>query len=71
MALKMSEIIARDISSEFTEYKALGLQFTYHRRLNRIVLDDGTGRVYSTAESKNEAKQAILRYCKNGTFSKD
>jgi hypothetical protein len=71
MPLRTSEIIARDIGTKFTEYQAQGLQFTYHRKSNRIVLDDGSGSVYTSVTSKIEAKQAVIRYCKYGSFSND
>jgi hypothetical protein len=71
MALRSSEITATDIGNEFTEYEAQGLKFTYHRRLNRLVLDDGSAGVYTTVKTKVEAKQAVLRYCTTGTFSID
>lgn len=71
MPLRPSEIIARDIGAEFTEYEAQGLRFTYHRKLNRVVLNDGSGSVYTSVLSKTDAKQAVVRYCKTGSFSND
>lgn len=71
MPLRASEIEAADIGTEFTEYVALGLKFTYHRRLSRLVLDDGSASTYTSVKNKVEAKQAVLSYCKYGTFSND
>ena len=67
MKYKASDLTTKSIGRAFTTYTAPnGTEFTFNADLKRIMLDDGSFTVYSSAENRIEAKQKAVNFLNTG-----